>query len=72
MLNQKPACTSFCACVAAVLGETTGLGAGAFQIIELVCSVKSTGKDMATPLILLLVLFMDKINFTGGIGWYMT
>ena len=65
MLNQKP-CTSFCACV---VGEATSLCAGvlSFIIIELECSAKSTGKDMASPLLILLVLFTDEFNFAGGI-----
>ena len=73
MFNQKP-CTDFCACVVAVLGEAIGLCAGvlSFIIIELDCSAKSAGKDMATPLLILLVLFTDEFNFAGGMGWYVT
>ena len=64
MLNQK-SCTGFCACV---VGEATNLCAVlSFIIIELDCSAKSTGKDMASSLLILLVLFTDEFNFAGGI-----
>ena len=63
-MNQK-SCTGFCACV---VGEATSLCAVlSFIIIEPDCSAKSTGKDMGSPLLILLVLFMDEFNFAGGI-----
>ena len=43
-----------------------------YQLICNNCSAKSTGKDMATPLLILLVLFTDEFNFAGGMGWYVT
>ena len=41
-------------------------------LVELDYSAYFIGKDMATPLLILLVLFTNEFNFAGGMGWYVT